>query len=390
MPNLKEFKEKMIKQLERKKENADRLAKLSKLKQKNSERSRSTKTIEEYASEATAAVRENALKITMNPEEEDKDGRMIERTKKNYLKELQKVIADSDVILQVLDARDPLGCRSKELESHIIAKSKKIVLVLNKIDLVPVYEKSEYNKDRKAAMDWCAYLRREYATVMFKANTQSQAERLSDINLQPKKLKDDPAKYKAVTSSAKTVGGEDLLQVIKNYGRTDGVATSITVGVIGFPNVGKSSIINSLKRSKVAPVSNIPGYTKTIQEIYLDHNVRLLDCPGVMLSNDNSDSVILRNVVKIEDLADPYVPVAALIKRVPRETLLTLYEVPEFATPQEFLANVARKRGRLMKGGVPNTEQAAREVLRDWNNGKIPFSTPCPETEGAAGSVRNF
>src|SRR2546426_491379 len=56
--------------------------------------------------------------------------------------------------------------------------------------------------------------------------------------------------------------------------------TAVTVGIIGYPNVGKSSLINSLKRSKAVGVGATPGFTKVVQEIQLDKNVKLLDCPG--------------------------------------------------------------------------------------------------------------
>jgi nuclear GTP-binding protein len=56
----------------------------------------------------------------------------------------------------------------------------------------------------------------------------------------------------------------------------------VTVGLIGYPNVGKSSVINSLKRTKACDVSSIPGCTKNLQEVKLDSQVKLLDCPGVI------------------------------------------------------------------------------------------------------------
>ena len=90
--------------------------------------------------------------------------------------------------------------------------------------------------------------------------------------------------------------------------------TSITVGVVGFPNVGKSSVINSLKRAKVCGVGSTPGVTKVAQTIHLDKNINLLDCPGIVFSkptgNSKKDSVsvLLRSCVKVELLADPISP----------------------------------------------------------------------------------
>ena len=83
------------------------------------------------------------------------------QSRKAYYRELKKVIEASDVIIEVLDARDPDGCRNREIEQQAVAGGKKVLLVLNKIDLVPPQN----------ARLWQRSLRREYATVLFKAGT---------------------------------------------------------------------------------------------------------------------------------------------------------------------------------------------------------------------------
>ena len=65
-------------------------------------------------------------------------------------------------------------------------------------------------------------------------------------------------------SSSKAVGCEKLLELIKNYSKSNGATTAVTVGVIGYPNVGKSSLINSMKRSKSCTVSTVSGTTKCL------------------------------------------------------------------------------------------------------------------------------
>lgn len=123
-----------------------------------------------------------------------------------------------------------------------------------------------------------------------------------------------------MTHLSAAVGTENLLNILKNYARVDGDAKAkslITVGVVGFPNVGKSSLINSLKRSKAAATGNTPGVTKQMQEIMLDKNIVLLDSPGVVLNSvEQSDSLILRSAVRVEDLPDPIKPVEALLNRI--------------------------------------------------------------------------
>jgi len=85
---------------------------------------------------------------------------------------------------------------------------------------------------------------------------------------------------------------------------------AITVGIVGLPNVGKSSLINSLKRSRVVNVGSTPGVTRSMQEVQLDKKVKLLDCPGVvMLKSSNSGvSVALRNCKRVEKMEDPISP----------------------------------------------------------------------------------
>ena len=91
-----------------------------------------------------------------------------------------------------------------------------------------------------------------------------------------------------MTASSTSVGAENLMNILKNYARVEGTAKAkqqIVVGIIGFPNVGKSSLINSLKRSKAAATGNTPGVTKSMQEILLDKNIVLIDSPGVVLAS---------------------------------------------------------------------------------------------------------
>ncbi|KAK9138323.1 hypothetical protein Sjap_008917 [Stephania japonica] len=289
-----------------------------------------------------------------------------ESSERSFYKELVKVIEASDVILEVLDARDPLGTRCVDMEKMVLKSGpeKHLVLLLNKIDLVP----------REAVEKWLNYLREELPAVAFKCNTQEQRSNLGW------KSASKTAKPSALLQTSDCLGAETLLKLLKNYSRSHEIKKSITVGVIGLPNVGKSSLINSLKRSHVVNVGATPGLTRSLQEVQLDKNVKLLDCPGVVMlkSGDGDASVALRNCKRIEKLDDPVGPVKEILKLCPAKTLVSLYKIPAFHAVDDFLQKMATVRGRLKKGGVLDVEAVARIVLHDWNGGKIPYYTMPP------------
>ncbi|KAF8094271.1 hypothetical protein N665_0367s0054 [Sinapis alba] len=291
-----------------------------------------------------------------------------DNSERAFYKELVKVIELSDVILEVLDARDPLGTRCTDMERMVMqaGPNKHLVLLLNKIDLVP----------REAAEKWLKYLREEFPAVAFKCSTQEQRS-----NLGWKSSK--PSKTSSILQTSDCLGADTLIKLLKNYSRSHELKKSITVGIIGLPNVGKSSLINSLKRAHVVNVGATPGLTRSLQEVHLDKNVKLLDCPGVVMlkSSGNDASIALRNCKRIEKLEDPVSPVKEILKLCTPQMLVTLYKIPSFEAVDDFLYKVATVRGKLKKGGLVDTEAAARIVLHDWNEGKIPFYTMPPKRD---------
>jgi len=302
---------------------------------------------------------------------------VTDNSAKAYYREFKKVVDAADVVLEVLDARDPLGSRCREVEQAVVVGGgKRLVLVLNKSDLIP----------RENLQAWVKYLRNEYPTIAFKASTQNTA-RLGQAKI-------DLKNNDGVIHTSKCVGADTMMALLGNYCRNKEIKTSIRVGVVGLPNVGKSSLINSLKRSRACPTGATPGVTKAMQEIQLDSKIKLLDSPGLVLASGNmSDaSVALRNATKIETLDDPITPVIAILGRVPRSHIMLQYGVGTFEDTAEFLAKLAIQMGKLKKGGVPDREMAARIVLNDWNNGKIKYFTHPPEEKGTISSeiVKEF
>ena len=96
----------------------------------------------------------------------------------------------------------------------------------------------------------------------------------------------------------------------------------ISVGFIGYPNVGKSSIINTLKKKQVCKVAPIPGETKVWQYITLLRNIYLIDCPGIVPPTNDSDAeIVIKGVVRAERLADPEMVIPEVLSRVKKDCI---------------------------------------------------------------------
>ncbi|KAG8910219.1 GTPase required for pre-60S ribosomal subunit nuclear export and maturation [Tulasnella sp. 417] len=289
-------------------------------------------------------------------------------TSKRIYGELYKVIDSSDVIIHVLDARDPLGtlCQSvidyvKKEKSH-----KQVVYLINKVDLVPGWVTQRY----------ISYLTPTAPTLAFHASRNH------------------------------SFGKGALIQLLRQFAQLHSDRKQISVGFVGYPNVGKSSIINVLKDGKVCSVAPIPGQTKVWQYITLTRRIYLIDCPGIVpaSANDSQTSKVLKGVVRVENLIQPSEHIAALLNRVRPIYLERTYGIQGLLdeslkitaqkedAPRDtltagkwnsdaFLDAVARKYGRLLKGGEPDRETVAKMVLNDWIRGKIPYFVRPPDSQ---------
>ena len=258
--------------------------------------------------------------------------------------ELYKVVDSSDVIIQVLDVRDPMGTRCYHLEQHLkkdaMKRHKHMILLLNKVDLVPAW----------VTKRWLHTLSREFPTIAFHASVSNP------------------------------FGKGAVLSLLRQFSRLRMDKQNISVGFVGYPNVGKSSVINALRSKRVCLTAPIPGETKVWQYVNLTKRIFLIDCPGVVYQDteDTDTDSVLKGVVRISNLEDAQEHIPDVIARVKAEYLRRAYKTPSWTDPDDFLRQVARMSGKLLKGGEEDVNAVAKSILHDWQRGRIPWFTPPP------------
>jgi len=234
-----------------------------------------------------------------------------------------RVIKKSDIVLEILDARFIDETRNKKIERKI----KILIHVINKCDFV---EKS-YMDEVKKTLENCVFV------------------------------------------SAKKHHGTTLLkQKIKTLANKNKIKKPM-VGVIGYPNVGKSSVINALKGKSSAKTSPEAGYTRAEQYLNVDNDFLMIDTPGV-ISKENSNEIELvligaKNPFTIED------PDLAVIKLIKSHYGLieNNYGVKVKSDKEKTIEDIALKLNLKKKGNLPDIDRTSRRILQDWLNGKIKF-----------------
>lgn len=260
---------------------------------------------------------------------------------KRIWNELFKVIDSSDILLMVLDARDPLGTRSHHVEKYLKKEKahKHLVFVLNKVDLVPIW----------VTQRWVAILSKEYPTIAFHASMNHP------------------------------FGKGALINLLRQFSKLHADKKQISVGLVGYPNVGKSSVINALRSKKVCKVAPIAGETKVWQYVTLMRRIYLIDCPGVIYATGESESdteKVLKGIVRVENVPDPEQYISALLSKVKKEYIVRTYNIKDWEDDEDFLRQLGLKTGKLLKGGEADIPTMAKMVLNDWQRGKLPYYTP--------------
>ena len=189
-------------------------------------------------------------------------------------------------------------------------------------------------------------------------------------------------------------GKGSLISLLRQFSSLHKSRAQISVGLIGYPNTGKSSLINTLRSKKVCKTAPIPGETKVWQYITLMKRIYLIDCPGVVppSQNDTDSDLLLRGVVRVENVENPAQYVNAALGMCERRHIERTYGVTGWKGSEEFLERMAEKSGKLMKGGERDLDSAAKMFLNDFLRGKVPWFVKPPgwgeglgKKEGEAG-----
>ncbi|KAL8701442.1 MAG: hypothetical protein Q9201_004894 [Fulgogasparrea decipioides] len=344
-------------------------------------------------------------------------------------RQLWRVIERSDLVVQIVDARNPLLFRSEDLEKYVkeVDSKKNNLLLVNKADMMTLeqrkawavyFEKSGINyrffsaslaKARNEAIDGqdlessdnesvSPYKGREGA----QPNADKLAVEAARLDVQDGQDDEDAwASEEALeedTDQRTRILTVDELEAlflanapkIENPDPEHSPKTQI--GLVGYPNVGKSSTINALIGAKKVSVSSTPGKTKHFQTIHLSPEVILCDCPGLVFPNfaTTKAELVCNGILPIDQLREFTGPAGLVAQRIPQAFFEALYGVKVHTRPleeggtgiptaEEILVAYAVARGFAKTGqGQPDESRAARYILKDYVNGKLLFCHPPP------------
>lgn len=263
----------------------------------------------------------------------------MKKTRESIEKNLKMV----DLVIELLDARIPYSSRNPVIDS--IVKDKPRVIVLNKSDLA----------DKETNKIWIDYFRKQgIETVLLDAVSGRGTEQLLKL--------------------AEKVTEEK----IKNYEKRGVLNRPIRAMIIGIPNSGKSTLINTLSGRKGAKTGNKPGITKTNQWIKIKGKLELLDTPGILWPkfeekivgiNLATTGAIKDEIVDIESLCLYFIE--RLLKDKP-DLLLNRYAIKlEGLTALEVMEEIGRKRGCIIRGGEIDYTKVSNIVLDEFRKGII-------------------
>ena len=241
---------------------------------------------------------------------------------------VKDMIRKADVILEILDARMPDLTRNKRLEQYAAISGKRLILVINKKDIISENAIRSIEK---------SYSGQDYALVSSKSHK----------------------------------GMSRFIGLIKSKAKKD----KLKVAFIGYPNTGKSSLVNILSKGGKTKTSLESGLTRGMQLITGKGGLMLIDTPGVVPYEDREEVMLgLTSAISPDKLKDPESVAYELIGIFKKNNPIALekeYGLNAGLDTEELLLEFGKKRCMLMKGGIVDERRAAIQLLTDWHNGKI-------------------
>ncbi|KAK9500081.1 hypothetical protein O3M35_001417 [Rhynocoris fuscipes] len=368
------------------------------------------------AEELQAAEKESFLewrrKLAILQEE---DNMILTPYEKNldFWRQLWRVVERSDLVVQILDGRNPLLFRSEDLEKYVleIDSRKKNLLLINKSDFLTesqrkywanyfdsinvravFFSATKVDAENNDVEDDECYLSADEDKEIDEDDYFSAEEELTDESLECSESSDNS--LVSCKNSSKLLDRSSLIELFEkqlkpeDYRVTEGITT---VGFVGYPNVGKSSTINALLAEKKVPVSATPGKTKHFQTLYLTPDILICDCPGLVMPSfvATKAEMVLNGILPVDQLRDHVPPIAMIGTLIPRNVLESQYgimiprptegEDPDRCpTHEEILNAYAYSRGFMTQNGQPDNARAARYILKDFVQGKLLYCVAPP------------
>ncbi|KAI5287607.1 hypothetical protein KEM52_001509 [Ascosphaera acerosa] len=341
-------------------------------------------------------------------------------------RQLWRVIERSDLVVQIVDARNPLLFRCEDVDRYVkeVDPRKKTLLLVNKADMMTEYQRrvwAEYFEEQGIAYSFfSAQLAKESLEAELAAGVGdldvSERRDEEGVKFLRQEHSNDTEAETAQAAADKsrrdktriiTVDDLEELFIAASPDTTDTTESDITtpkdqtqtsktkvttIGLVGYPNVGKSSTINALLGAKKVSVSATPGKTKHFQTLYLTPTLLLCDCPGLVFPNfaTTKAELVVSGILPIDQLREYYGPAGLVAQRIPRPFLEAVYGMRILMRPleeggtgvptaSEMLAAYARARGYATTGlGQPDESRAVRYILKDYVNGKLLYCHPPP------------
>ncbi|PFH58482.1 hypothetical protein XA68_13610 [Ophiocordyceps unilateralis] len=319
-------------------------------------------------------------------------------------RQMWRVIERSDLVVQIVDARNPLLFRCEDLESYVKAvdAKKENLLLINKADMMTPKQRQAWAKYLNEAGIAFEFFSAHLAKQLNESRNDEEIESDQEPEQQQQQQPSSQQGAAEMDQDSRILTVEQLEDIFLRHAPKDaGADAKLQVGLVGYPNVGKSSTINALIGAKKVSVSSTPGKTKHFQTIHLSERVILCDCPGLVFPNFafTKADLVCNGVLPIDQMREHTGPVSLVAQRIPQRLLETLYGIriktrpleeggTGVPTAEELLRAYAIARGFCTQGlGQPDESRAARRVLKDYVNGKLIFVQPPPGSDDETSAV---